>query len=127
MRKVMLLVWALLGVATAAQAQSTTPKVIVAPYVGAVLDTPDDWFLFGGEARLPIKINERPFEFNPRITFNPFEGGSVTQFDFNLLHHYAVDPASKFKPYVGAGLAISRLSFDDFSDTSAGLNLLTGV
>lgn len=110
---------------SAAQTPTGDTDIHVAPYIGAVLDTPDDWLLVGGEARL--KFAGFQHEVNPRLTFNPYEGGSMMQFDINILHHYALAGESRFKPYVGVGGAFNRYTFDDFSDSSVGLNLVTGV
>lgn len=115
---------ALLPAAAAAQAPASSP-IHVAPYVGAVLDTPDDWLLFGGEARLALE--RRPIELNPRITFNPFEGGSMMQIDVNLLRHFDLVGESRLRPFVGIGGAFNRFSFEDVSDNALGLNLVTGV
>jgi hypothetical protein len=108
-----------------AQAPAADPAVAVAPYVGAVLDTPDDWLLFGGEARL--NFDGFAYDVNPRVTFNPYEGGSMMQIDINILHNYALAGESRFKPYVGIGGAFNRYTFDDFSDSAVGLNLVSGA
>lgn len=51
----------------------------------------------------------------------------MMQLDLNILHHYALAGESRFKPYVGVGGAFNRYTFDDFSDSAVGLNLVTGV
>lgn len=108
-----------------AQSPATAPAVAVAPYVGAVLDTSEDWLLFGGEAR--VKFDGFAYDVNPRVTFNPYDGGSMMQIDVNVLHNYALAGESRFKPYVGIGGAFNRSTFDDFSDSAVGLNLVSGA
>jgi hypothetical protein len=111
--------------ATASAQAPVEGSLSVAPYIGAVLDTPDDWFVVGGEAR--FRMEGFNYDINPRFTYNPFEGGSAIQFDVNLLHDYTPAPDSRLRPYVGIGGAISRLAFEEFSDTSVGLNLVSGA
>ena len=129
MRKHTLIFVALLAVLAPANAFAQSPategNLSVAPFVGAILDTSEDWLLLGGEARL--KLADRPFQVNPRLTFNPYEGGSMMQLDVNLLHNYALAGDSRFRPYVGIGGAFNRYSFDDFSESAVGLNLVSGA
>ena len=122
-----LLLSTLATAAAFAQTPATSRTINVAPYVGAVLDTPDDWLLFGGEVRMPISLNGRPFDLNPRLTFNPFEGGSVLQLDVNLLHNYDLATKGRLRPYVGIGGAFSRFTAGDVSDSNVGLNLISGA
>lgn len=109
----------------AAQAPPSDGTVLVAPYIGAVLDTPDDWILVGGEARL--RLEGLAAEVNPRVTWNPYEGGSMMQLDVNLLHNYPIAGESRFRPYVGVGGAFNRYTVNGFSDSSVGLNLVSGA
>jgi hypothetical protein len=113
--------------APAAFAQTPAAKlpISVAPYFGAVLDTSDDWLVFGGEVRIPV--SRRPFEINPRLTHNPFEGGSMLQLDVNLLHNYDLATKGRLKPYVGVGGALNRVKAGEFSESSLGVNLISGA
>lgn len=112
-----------------AQAQTTGSNMdgfSVGGYIGAELDNDEDWFLLGGQARM--RFQGTPFEISPRFTFHPFEGGKVLQVDVNVLRDYELASPGRFRPYVGIGGAFRRTSFDDFeSDSSVGLNLISGV
>lgn len=121
------LIPAVAGAQSAPQGPAPSGKDIsVAPYAGTVLDTESDWFLFGGEAR--VKLEGRPWEVNPRVTFNPFDGGLMTQIDVNLLHGLELVPPTRFRPYVGLGVAFNHIGTDaGFSDNSVGLNLVGGA
>lgn len=100
-------------------------------YIGGEIDQPDDWMVFGGDARL--QINSWKIEINPRFTFRDVEDGSVFQFDANVLKNYDLARPGRLRPFVGVGAAIRKTSFDDdlfdeeFSDSSIGLNLVSGV
>ena len=106
-------------------AQSGSIPIIAEGFVGAQLDSPDDWFFLGGDAR--IRVPGRLIEINPRLAFQPFEGGSSLQIDVNALVELELAVPNKFRPYVGAGGALLRTSFDGDSDTAVGLNLAGGV
>lgn len=104
---------------------ATDAPIIVGGFLGAQLDTSDDWFFFGGDARL--RVQGRSFEINPRLAFQPFEGGNTLQIDVNVLVELELAVPNRFRPYVGLGGAVVRSSFDGDSDTSVGLNLAGGV
>lgn len=95
-------------------------------YVGGELDTPDDWLIFGGDARLAIA--DWRIELSPRFTYRPIADGSIFQIDANVLKNYDLARPGHLRPYIGVGGALRRLSVDSgFSDTSVGLNLVSGV
>jgi hypothetical protein len=95
-------------------------------YVGGELDAPDDWLVFGGDAR--VAIEDWRVELSPRFTYRPISDGSIFQIDANVLKNYDLARPGRLRPYVGVGGALRRLSLDGgFSDTNVGLNLVSGV
>jgi hypothetical protein len=112
---------------TVAQADNARPGLIAAgAFIGAQLDTPDDFLLFGGDGRL--LISDWKVEISPRFSYQPIEDGSIMQIDLNVLKNYDLARPGKLRPYVGIGGALRKTSVDpDFSDTAVGLNLISGV
>jgi hypothetical protein len=116
----------LLEATQAAQpAPGSDAPIKVGGFLGAQMDTSDDWFLLGGEVRL--RIQNQPFEINPRLSFQPFEGGHTVQIDINVTRELELANQGRFRPVVGLGGAIVHSSFGDDSDNSLGLNLIGGV
>lgn len=76
-----------------------------------------------GTPALPVKIN-------PYFDYYFTEGDnlSLSQFGANALYEFGIANQT-FTPYAGAGLAITRASYDrpDITETDAGLNLLFGA
>jgi opacity protein-like surface antigen len=103
----------------------------VGAYVGSEFDNERDWLVLGLDTRIPIGVKH--IEINPRYTFHPFDGGSITQFDVNFLHNYVLADQGRFHPYVGIGAGIWHIGFDDVGgvspdgDTKFGINLVTGT
>ena len=99
--------------------------IMVAGFIGATMDTPEDWFHLGGDVRLPI--SNRYFEINPRLSFQPFEGGHTFQIDVNVIWELQLANPGRFRPFAGVGGAFINDSFGDESDNNVGLNLVAGV
>jgi hypothetical protein len=104
----------------------------VGAFVGAEFDNEKDWLVLGLDTRIPIAIKH--LEINPKYTFRPFDGGSITQFDANILHNYILADPGRLHPYVGAGIAIRHIGFDEPATgpkidgtTKVGLNLISGT
>jgi hypothetical protein len=103
----------------------------VGAYVGAEFDNEKDWLLLGLDTR--ISLGTKHMEINPRYTFHPFDGGSITQFDVNFLHNYVLADQGRFHPFVGIGAGIWHQGFDAIGtvqpegETKVGLNLVTGT
>lgn len=97
----------------------------VGAMVGAELDTPEDWLLFGADARIQIA---HALEFSPRFTYHPLDAGRITQLDLNVLRNIDLARPGRLRPFVGIGGALRTFSpeFGD-SDTKPGLNLITGT
>lgn len=96
-------------------------------FAGGELDTPDDWLLFGGDAR--VNLGNMKMELNPRVSYHPIEGGSIVQIDVNLLKNFELARPGKLRPFVGIGGAWRRFSIDDvdINDSKVGLNLVSGA
>jgi hypothetical protein len=93
--------------------------------VGAVLDTPDDWLLFGADARVQI---DRGLEIEPRFTYQPLEGAHVIQLDANLLKNFELARPGRFRPFVGVGGTLTSFSPErGEGDTKVGINLISGT
>lgn len=110
---------------SATQLPAPEPPLIVAGFVGAVMDTPDDWFIVGGEARLPIQ--GRTIDINPRFAYRPFEGGHTLQIDVNVVWEIPLANPGSFRPYGGVGGAFIQDTFAEESEGYVGLNLIGGV
>jgi hypothetical protein len=99
----------------------------VGAHFGGELDHDDSWIVIGLDSR--ILLGFKDLELNPRFTFRPFNGGSDSQIDINVLQNYVLANPGRFRPFVGAGLAIRHTALDagDAGDTRGGLNLLSGT
>ncbi len=92
---------------------------------GATLDTPDDWLLFGADARVQI---DRGLEIEPRFTYQPMEGAHVIQLDANVLKNFDLARPGRFRPFFGVGGTLRSYS-PEFGDgeTKVGINLISGT
>lgn len=95
-------------------------------------------FTIGGEARLGLQ--GLPIVLNPGVDFylNGVDNTGVMQFDANVLYPISHNNVN-FTPYVGAGLAVTRVTFDpntglignlfgdQTSETDIGANVLGGA
>ena len=104
----------------------------VGAFVGVEFDNKKDWLVLGLDSRIPIAIKH--LEINPRYAFRAFDGGSATQFDVNILHNYVLADPGRLRPYIGTGIAIHHLGFDEppagpkpDGITKVGLNLVSGT
>lgn len=68
---------------------------------------------------------QRNLMFNPNFEYVLVDQGSL--FTINADFHYDLPSRSNTIFWLGGGLGISRFSFQDFSNTDTGLNLLMGV
>lgn len=68
---------------------------------------------------------QRNLMFNPNFEYVLVDRGSL--FTINADFHYDLPSRSSTIFWLGGGLGISRFSFEDFSNTDTGLNLLMGV
>src|SRR5262249_43494325 len=96
-RYAMLLAFLLL-VPAVARAQD---PLSIGGYVGAQLDNSEDWILFGGELRAPLKIADTAVDLQPRFTYRPFSGGDLIQIDANLVKNLVLARPGTLRPYVG--------------------------
>lgn len=118
-------------------------QIRLGPRVGYNLDAFTDSgaeegaFTLGGEVRFPLR--GIPIILNPGADyyFNGLDDTNVWQFDANVLYPISHENMV-FTPYVGAGLAMTRVSFDpdtgllgrligEDNETDFGLNLLGGA
>ncbi len=66
-------------------------------------------------------------ELSPRFTYEPLADGHAIQIDANLLQNWDLAQPGRVRPFVGIGGALRSESFAGVSDTSVGLNLLSGA
>lgn len=120
----------LLGIPTLAHAQTALADddraglVSVGAMVGAQLDTPDNWLLFGADARVQIA---HALEFEPRFTYQPQNGAHTMQIDANVLKNFDLARPGRFRPFMGVGGTLQKFSADQGAgDTVVGINLVAG-
>lgn len=119
MKKTLLLSALLIGV-VALPARAQTQFGIHGGY-----DVDVEEFLLGGQVRFPL--SGVPLILQPGVDVFFVDDGTLLQFDANALYPISGGPGESFTPYAGAGLGVSYFSFEEFDDTSAGLNLLAGA
>jgi hypothetical protein len=121
----------LLGLPLAASAQTALADedraglMSAGALVGAVLDTPDDWLVFGADARVQLA---HALELEPRFTYQPLNDAHVIQLDANVLKNFDLARPGRFRPFVGVGGTLRSFS-PEFGDgeTKVGLNLISGT
>lgn len=92
--------------------------------VGAQFDTPDNWLLFGADARVQVA---HALEFEPRFTYQPQNGAHTMQIDANLLKNFDLARPGRFRPFMGVGGTMQRFSAEQGTgDTVVGINLVAG-
>jgi hypothetical protein len=93
--------------------------------VGAQLDMPDDWLLFGADARIQV---DHALELEPRFTYEPLGDAHLVQLDLNLLKNFDLARPGRFRPFFGIGGALQSYSPDQGDgETKVGLNLISGT
>jgi hypothetical protein len=114
--------------ASSATAQEKT-RPFVAPYLGYNVDGTEA--LFGAAVGIPVRVGSTQLLVTPGLEFYPFlDNGSV--YTINVDVHYPIYiPESKFRPYVGGGILLNRMSFDAFgtqvTDTNSQLSAIGGA
>ena len=68
--------------------------------VGAQLDMPDNWLVFGADARVQVA---HALEFEPRFTYQPLGGGHNIQLDANVLKNFDLARPGRYRPFFGIG------------------------
>ena len=121
----------ILGAPLAASAQTALADddraglISAGAMVGAELDEPDDWLIFGADARVQIA---HALEIEPRFTYHPFEGGHIIQLDANVLKNIDLARPGRFRPFFGIGGTLRSDSPDQGDgETKVGLNLISGT
>jgi hypothetical protein len=93
--------------------------------VGAELDTSDNWLIFGADARVQVA---HALELEPRLTYQPLDGGHVIQLDANVLKNFDLARPGRFRPFFGVGGTLRSYSPDQGNgETKVGLNLISGT
>lgn len=122
---------ALVGLPLAASAQTALADddraglISAGALVGAEMDTPDNWLLFGADARVQIA---HALELEPRFTYQPLGGGNTVQLDANLLKNIDLARPGRFRPFFGVGGTLQKISPDAGpGDSKLGINLIGGT
>jgi hypothetical protein len=94
-------------------------------FAGMELDQPDNWLIFGADARLQVAHG---VEVEPRFMYRPLDDGHVIQLDANVLKNFDLARPGRFRPFFGIGGALRSISPDQGSGkTDVGLNLISGT
>lgn len=118
----------LLVIAFTTQRAEAQTALEIGPRIGYEVDDWESLFL-GADVR--IDMAALPVAINPYFDYYFLDNDDVSliQFGANALYHFGIANQA-FTPYAGAGLALSRISYDIpgvDGDTEAGLNLLFGA
>ena len=125
----LVLVTALLALAASGTNAQEKLRPFAAPYLGYNVDGTEA--LFGAAVGIPVRVGSTQLLVTPGFEFYPFiDNGSV--YTINVDIHYPIYiPDSKFRPYIGGGILVNRMSFDAFgtrvSDTYSQLNAIGGA
>lgn len=110
---------------TALSDDSRSGVISAGAMVGGELDMSDNFLLFGADARVRVA---RSMELEPRFTYQPLNGGHITQLDANLLHNFELARPGTYRPFAGIGGAIRSVTPDiGNGETKLGLNLVAGA
>ncbi len=117
----------LLLVFTTERADAQT-SIEIGPRIGYEVDDWESLFL-GADVR--VGLAALPISINPYLDYYFLDSDNVSlmQFGANALYEFGI-ANQMFTPYGGAGLALSRISYDIpgvDGDTEVGLNLLFGA
>jgi len=94
-------------------------------YVGMEMDQPDDWLIFGADARVQVAHS---LELEPRFMYRPLDDGHIIQFDANVLKNFDLARPGRFRPFFGIGGTIRSDSPETGEgQTDVGLNLISGT
>ena len=102
-------------------ARAQTALGIVAQY-GLDLEE----FQLGGEFHIPFRPADG-FSFVPNIEFYLRDDPTIIVINADVHYAFASEYTRSLMPYVGMGLAVTRVSFNGQSDSEAGLNLIGGA
>ena len=83
-------------------------------------------FQLGAEFHIPFRPNSG-FSFVPNIEFYLRDDPTVLSINADVHYAFGSGVARSFVPYVGIGLAITRISNNGNSNSDAGLNLIGGA
>ena len=94
-------------------------------FIGAQLDTSDNWLLFGADLRAQIA---RGLEIEPRFSYQPQNGAHTIQLDANVLKNFDLVHPGRFRPFMGVGGTLRNYSPSQGNgDTKLGINLVSGT
>lgn len=101
----------------------------VGPFLGGEHESSwDEFLVIGADARKPIDTHD--LEINPRFTYFIRDLATRFQLDFNVIKRLDMASTGRIEPYVGTGIAFSRISYDlDALDNESalGFNYIMGA
>lgn len=118
-----LLQWLVVAAASAASALPATAQWRVGGFLGGEHDSSwDEFLVIGADAR--GAVGAMNIELNPRISYFVRDLTTRIQLDFNVIKPLTLASSSKLLPFIGAGLALERVSYDNAltGGTGAGTN-----
>lgn len=83
-------------------------------------------FQIGGELHIPIP-SVAGFTFVPNLEVYLQDEPSVLVFNGDFHYAPSVSPQASIRPYIGLGLALTRVEFDRRDNTEAGINIKGGI
>ena len=99
------------------------------PFLGGEHESSwDEFLVIGADARKPLESNS--LEINPRFSYFVRDLMTRFQLDFNVIKRLEVANTGRFEPYIGTGIAFSRVNYDfqGADDESAlGFNYIMGA
>lgn len=83
-------------------------------------------FQLGGEFHIPFRPLDG-FSFVPNLEFYLRDDPTILSINADVHYAFGAQLARSFVPYVGLGLAVTRVSGDRRSNSDAGLNMIGGA
>lgn len=118
-------------VALAASAASASAQWRVGGFIGGEHESSwDEFLVVGADARGTVGAHS--FELNPRASYFIRSRTTRFQLDFNVIKPLSIQGNSKIVPYIGTGVALEKVSYDDddtgaADQTNVGFNYITGA
>lgn len=101
----------------------------VGPFIGGEHESSwDEFLVIGADAR--GTVGKHTFELNPRFSYFIRESTTRFQLEFNVLRPLVLANSSKIAPYIGTGVALESVSYDNSElkgESNVGFNYIMGA